>query len=142
MRRFLTLLAISCFGGSMIGGCGSSEPERADFPSRPREVQYAEAVRERVIHLSNPDQGDSLANLNIDGFSEFMSSYQNEEMGENEEIYKKINELTIELKQLCDTKGSVADKRAKIDEMTALTEKLPKDESKGAGDSGGTPNGT
>lgn len=127
--KSLTVLMMFVAAG-LVAGCGSEESARTDFPQEELEVQYAKSVRAMIGDLKKGESG--VEPSTVQGLEENLSAYKSEAVGENEETYKQIYEGVQELNGMVKGSASSAEVETKVDELIALTDKLP-----GGGSGGG-----
>lgn len=122
MRQLVIMVTVSLGIGMLAVGCGSEE-KRTDFEVLSPEIQFATDIRDDLEDLQDTEGG--IANMNMEVFLENMEEFEEQEVGENLEIYRSIHAGAQELKALKDKSATVAELKEKLDDLVALADKLP-----------------
>lgn len=121
---FACCLLIGCGGGGPGTGASGSPGAVASAP----EVNYAQAIRGSIRQVEDglKEGGLPVAKGNTESLLEALEGYEsNSAAAPHKATYDQIVNTAKELKGMFDSSASKADIEKKINELTALADKLP-----------------
>jgi hypothetical protein len=112
--------------GAMAAGCGGEDYKYEEENPDPPDVVYAEDVRMYLRDMKEAADTEGPGAIDFEGYFENMKGYGDDPpVGEHKATYDKIQAGVKELQEMAKS-GNKGDVAAKLDELLALTDKLPK----------------
>lgn len=137
MKRCLNVIAVGVMFVAVIG-CG--EEPRSDFPQEEPDVAFAKGVkadmRDLRMQFHRRDVGLSGLGSVLESYVENYENIEQEPLGEHRETYLKIRDGLLELRKMVQSRPSQKEVSDKLDELVALSDKLPGGEPGGEGSDG------